>query len=88
MKTFSDKLKFEKVHKSSDNWRCVKFIDSRNEKGYSEYQVFFGIKNIEFIDSLKVGDEFVCERNEYQKRKDGEYRTVVIYKLGKPRYKS
>lgn len=79
MVTFSDKLTFRGIHKSSDKYVCVKYTDPRSKYGYNEYQCFFGSKNIDKLKSLKDGDLFVVSRCEYFKKKDGNWRTVVLY---------
>lgn len=89
MVTFSDKLKFDSVTKSGDNWRCVKYKDPRQKYDRWEYACFFGDKAIAFIDNLKEGDEFAVQRTEYQKKKsDGVYATVVLYMLYDPNRRS
>lgn len=84
MVTFSDKLIFDSVVKSGCNWRCVKFKDPRSKYGNFEYQCFFGDFNCDFIDQLKEGAVFAVQRTEYSKKKNGDYVTVVLYKLFNP----
>ena len=85
MVTFSDKLVFDSVCKSGDNWRCVKYKDPRSKFGFFEYHCFFGDFNCDFVDKLKEGDSFAVQRTEYQKKKsNGDFVTVVLYKLFNP----
>lgn len=85
MVTFSDKLVFDSVCKSGENWRCIKFKDPRSKYGFFEYQCFFGDHNCNFADGLKEGALFAVQRTEYQKKKsDGVFATVVLYKLFNP----
>ena len=79
MVTFSDKLTFKGIHKSADKYVCVMYIDPRSKYGYTEYQCFFGKKNIDKLSSLKDGDLFVVSRNEFSKKKEGSWRSVVLY---------
>ena len=81
MVTFSDKLIFKGVHKSSDKYVCVKYTDPRSKYGYDEYQCFFGFDNISRLNSLKEGDIFVVQRTEYPKKKSGDWVTVVFYRI-------
>lgn len=81
MVTFSDKLTFKGIHRSTDKYVCVKYTDPRSKYGYIEYQCFFGSKNIDKLNSLKDGDSFVVSRNEYSKKKDGNWCTVVLFDI-------
>lgn len=79
MVTFSDKLVFKGIHKSTKKYVCVKYTDPRSKYGFDEYQCFFGSKNIDKLTSLKDGDLFVVSRNEYSKKEGGNWRTVVLF---------
>ena len=79
MVTFSDKLTFKGIHKATEKYICVKYIDPRSKFGFTEYLCFFGSKNIDKLKSLKDGDLFVVSRNEFFKKKDGRWCTVVLY---------
>ena len=56
MVTFSDKLTFEGIHKSADNYVCIKYTDPRSKYGNIEYQCFFGADNIGKFSSMKDDD--------------------------------
>lgn len=81
MVTFSDKLTFKGIHKSSDKYVCVKYTDPRSKYGYVEYQCFFGKDNIDKISSMKDGDLFVVQRTEFPKRVRGVILPVVLYRF-------
>ena len=81
MVTFSDKLTFKGIHKSSDKYVCVKYTDPRSKYGYDEYQCFFGADNVSKLMSLKEGDLFVIQRTEYFKKNSGNWVTVVLYRV-------
>lgn len=81
MVTFSDKLTFKGIHKSTDKYVCVKFTDPRSKYGHDEYQCFFGSDNIGKFSSMKDGDLFVIQRIEYSKKKSGDWVTVVLYRV-------
>lgn len=81
MVTFSDKLIFKGIHKSTEKYVCVKYTDPRSKFGYDEYQCFFGLDNISRLMSLKEGDSFVVQRTEYSKKKYGDWCTVVLYRV-------
>ena len=81
MVTFSDKLTFKGIHKSTDKFVCVIYNDPRSKYGHNEYQCFFGKDNIDKITSLKDGDLFVVQRTEYSKNKSGNWVTVVLYRV-------
>lgn len=81
MVTFSDKLTFKGIYKSTDKYVCVKYRDPRSKYGYDEYQCFFGSDNISKLMSFKEGDLFVIQRTEYSKKKSGDWVTVVLYRV-------
>lgn len=81
MVTFSDKLVFKGIHKSTDKYVCVKYVDPRSKYGHVEYQCFFDSDNINKLNSMKDGDLFVIQRTEYSKRKLGDWVTVVLYRV-------
>ena len=81
MVTFSDKLVFKGIHKSTDKFVCVKYTDPRSKYGFDEYQCFFGSDNVSRLNSMKEGDSFVVQRTEYSKKKSGEWVTVVLYRV-------
>ena len=81
MVTFSDKLTFKGIHKSTDKYICVKYSDPRSKYGYDEYQCFFGSDNISKLSSMKDGDLFVIQRTEFSKKKSGDWATVVLYRV-------
>lgn len=81
MVTFSDKLTFQGIHKSTDRYVCVKYTDPRSKYGYTEYQCFFGKDNIDKISTMKEGDLFVVQRTEYPKKKRGVWLPVVLYRF-------
>lgn len=81
MVTFSDKLTFKGIHKSTDKYVCVKYTDPRSKFGYVEYCCFFGSENINKLNSMKEGDLFVIQRTEFSKKKSGNWATVVFYHI-------
>lgn len=81
MVTFSDKLTFKGIHKSTDKYVCVKYTDPRSKYGNNEYCCFFGPDNISRLMSLKEGDLFVVQRTEYSKKKSGDWVTIVLYRV-------
>lgn len=81
MVTFSDKLIFKGIHKSTDKYVCVKYTDPRSKFGYAEYHCFFGSDNISRLSSMKEGDLFVVQRTEYFKKKYGDWATIVLYRV-------
>lgn len=81
MVTFSDKLTFKGIHRSTDKYVCVKYVDPRSKYGNDEYQCFFGSDNINKLNSMKDGDLFVIQRTEYSKKKSGDWLTVVLYRV-------
>lgn len=81
MVTFSDKLIFKGIHKATDKYVCVKYLDPRSKFGNCEYHCFFGSDNINKFISMKDGDLFVIQRTEYSKKKSGSWVPVVLYRV-------
>lgn len=81
MVTFSDKLVFKGIHKSTDKYVCVKYSDPRSKYGHDEYQCFFGSDNISRLAAMKEGDLFVVQRTEYSKKRSGDWVNVVLYRV-------
>ena len=82
MKSFTAALEIKNIEIREDKARPfvhVKFVDPKNGKPFSEHRCFFGDKNIEIGRTLKVGDKFHVETNEFDKKDDnGNWRSVVI----------
>lgn len=84
MKSFTAPLEVKEVNIHEDRERPfvhIKFLDPKNGKPFNENRCFWGDKNVEFARSLKVGDKFHVETNEFDKKDGDKWKSVTIRTL-------